>query len=139
MPRTRRSDPNGEGSRRVGRGKGFSYHDVDGDRVTDGETIERINVLAVPPAWKDVWICADDRGHIQATGIDAAGRTQYLYHEDWRAERDREKFQKVEEFAETLPAARKALDADMELRGLVRERVMACAVRLLDIGMFRRR
>lgn len=84
-----------------------------------------------------MWICADEGGHIQAVGTDAAGRRQYLYHEAWRAQRDRRKFARLPEFAAALPAARRAVCADLELQGLVRERVLACAVRLLDIGMFR--
>jgi DNA topoisomerase IB len=137
MPRTRRSDPAGPGYSRVGRGRGFSYCDEGGETITDEAELERIKALVIPPAWKDVWICADDRGHIQAVGTDAAGRRQYLYHDDWRAQRDREKFKRLPEFAERLVPARKALEKDLELRGLTRERVMACAVRLLDIGMFR--
>ncbi len=137
MPRTRRSDPAGPGYRRIRRGRGFSYCDEGGETISDEAVLERIKALVIPPAWKDVWICADDRGHIQAVGTDAAGRRQYLYHDDWRAHRDREKFKRLPEFAATLPKARKALEADLGLQGLVRERVMACAVRLLDIGMFR--
>ena len=105
--------------------------------VRDDDELERIRALAIPPAWSDVWICTDELGHIQAVGVDAAGRRQYLYHEAWRARRDRAKFQRLPEFAEALGPARKAMAADLELKGLVRERVMACAVRLLDIGMFR--
>jgi DNA topoisomerase I len=137
VPRTRRSDPSGPGYSRIGRGRGFSYCDEGGDAITDEATLERIKALVIPPAWKDVWICADERGHIQAVGTDAAGRRQYLYHDDWRAQRDRAKFQRLPEFAAKLPKARRALEADLGLRGLVRERVLACAVRLLDIGMFR--
>lgn len=84
-----------------------------------------------------MWICDDELGHIQAVGTDAAGRRQYLYHEAWRARRDREKFARLPEFAKALIPAREALAADLKLKGLVRERVMACAVRLLDIGTFR--
>jgi DNA topoisomerase-1 len=84
-----------------------------------------------------VWICPDERGHIQAVGVDAAGRRQYLYHEAWRAQRDRAKFRRLPEFAKALIPARKALAADLALKGLVRERVMACGIRLLDIGLFR--
>ncbi len=137
MPRTRRSDPSGPGFSRVRRGRGFSYCDEGGDAITDEAVLERIKALVIPPAWKNVWICADDRGHIQAVGTDDAGRRQYLYHDDWRAHRDRAKFKRLPEFAAKLPNARKALEADLALEGLVRERVMACAVRLLDIGMFR--
>ena len=137
MPRTRRSDPSSPGYGRVGRGKGFSYCDEGGDTITDEAQLERIKALVIPPAWKDVWICADERGHIQAVGTDDAGRRQYLYHDDFRAQRDREKFKRLPEFAKRLGPAREALEKDLALRGLTRERVMACAVRLLDIGLFR--
>ena len=135
--RTRRADPSGPGYARVRRGRGFSYCDDAGDAITDESELERIRGLVIPPAWKDVWICADERGHIQAVGTDARGRRQYLYHEDWRAQRDRAKFKRLPDFAAAIAKARKALEADLALRGLVRERVMACSVRLLDIGMFR--
>jgi DNA topoisomerase I len=137
LPRTRKSDPSGPGYSRVRRGKGFSYRDEGGESISDEATIERIKALVIPPAWKDVWICADERGHIQAVGTDDAGRRQYLYHDDWRAQRDREKFKRLPEFARRLGPAREALEKDLALRGLTRERVMACAVRLLDIGLFR--
>jgi DNA topoisomerase IB len=136
MPRLRRSDPNDPGIERIRRGKGFSYHNGRGTIRNEPE-LERIRALAIPPAWTDVWISPDELGHIQAVGTDAAGRRQYLYHEQWRRNRDREKFKRLVRFAESLPAARDALFADLKLRGLVRERVMACAVRLLDIGTFR--
>ena len=100
--------------------------------------IERIKELAIPPAWKDVWICPHPNGHIQATGIDDAGRKQYLYHPHWREHRDREKFEEMERFAKALPAMRERTEADdLAARGLVRERVLACSVRLLDLGFFR--
>ena len=137
MPRTRRSDPSGPGYSRVRRGRGFSYCDEAGDTITDDAELDRIKALVVPPAWKDVWICADERGHIQAVGTDAAGRRQYIYHDDWRAQRDRAKFQRLPEFAKRLGPVRDALEKDLALRGLTRERVMACAIRLLDIGLFR--
>jgi len=137
MARTRRSDPSGPGYARIRRGKGFSYHDEAGDTISDDAVLSRIRELVIPPAWTDVWICDDERGHIQAVGIDAAGRRQYLYHDDWRAQRDRAKFKRLPEFAKALQPVRQALDADLKLKGLVRERVMACAVRLLDIGLFR--
>jgi DNA topoisomerase IB len=121
----------------VRRGRGFSYHDAAGDAIRDAAVLDRIRALAIPPAWTDVWICADELGHIQAVGTDAAGRRQYLYHEAWRARRDREKFRRLPEFARALAPAREALAADLKLKGLVRERVLACAVRLLDIGLFR--
>ena len=94
--------------------------------------------MAIPPAWQDVWICPYPRGHIQATGIDAAGRKQYLYHEEWRRRRDQEKFDEMIDFARALPALREHVAADLAAGdGLTRERVLACAVRLLDRGFFR--
>ena len=117
MPRTRRSDPSGPGYARKGRGRGFTYCDEGGDTITDEAALERIKALVIPPAWKDVWICADERGHIQAVGTDSAGRRQYLYHDDWRAQRDRAKFKRLPEFAAKLPSARKALEADLALAG----------------------
>ena len=137
MPRTRRVDCSGPGLRRVRRGKGFSLHEEDGTRIEDTEVIERIAGLAIPPAWEDVWICSDPRGHIQATGVDAAGRKQYRYHDDWRANRDRQKFDEMLEFARRLPRMRERIDEGLRLRGLVLERVSALAVALLDRGLFR--
>ncbi len=99
--------------------------------------MERLRTLAIPPAWTDVWICADPLGHLQATGIDAAGRKQYLYHPRWRERRDREKFEKMVRFGRLLPTLRKHLARDLEGEELSRERVLACAARLLDVGMFR--
>lgn len=137
MPRTRRSDCSGPGIARRPRGRGFSYHDADGRRVSDAATIDRIRALAIPPAWRDVWICADPRGHIQATGIDAAGRKQYRYHDDWRASRDQAKFEAMVAFARALPALRRRVARDLASDGLGEARVLACAVRLLDVGLFR--
>src|SRR5436190_7575606 len=137
MPRLRRIDCSAPGIRRIRRGRGFSYRDYDGEPIEDPATLERIRSLAIPPAWEEVWICSDDRGHLQATGIDAAGRKQYRYHDAWRERRDQLKFDRMLDFAHRLPALRDRLDADLERRGLVRERVLACAVRLLDLGFFR--
>ena len=137
MARLRRVDCSSSGIRRVGRGRGFSYEEVDGATITDREVIDRINELAIPPAWKEVWICPHPNGHIQATGIDAAGRKQYLYHPYWREARDREKFGEMERFAKSLPKMRELTKADLSRRGLARERVLACAVQLLDLGFFR--
>jgi DNA topoisomerase I len=121
----------------VRRGRGFGYVDVDGKRVSDERTLERIRALAIPPAWQDVWICVDPRGHLQATGIDAAKRKQYLYHEAWRAQRDREKFRRMVQFAEALPRLRRRLTEGLAGDELDEVRVLACAVRLLDVGLFR--
>ena len=119
-------------------GKGFTYLDADGERVTDPEDLERIAELGIPPAWKDVWICPDSRGHLQATGIDAAGRKQYLYHPQWRTRRDSEKFDEMLRFAAALPKLREHVDEQLTATDeLTRERVLACAVRLLDRGFFR--
>jgi DNA topoisomerase I len=113
MPRLRRSTCASPGLTRRRAGSGFVYLGLDGERVDDG-TLDRIRSLAIPPAWQDVWVCPDANGHLQATGTDAAGRRQYLYHPRWRAHRDR-------------------LEGDC----LTRERVLACAIRLLDRGLFR--
>ena len=138
MARLKRADCSGPGITRVRRGRGFSYVDGDtGERITDDETLERIGELVIPPAWRDVWICPFPNGHIQATGFDDAGRKQYLYHERWREHRDREKFEKVLDLAEELPRVRRRLKKDLKLRGLQRERVLACSIRLLDLGFFR--
>jgi DNA topoisomerase IB len=120
--------------RRVGRG--FAYYDVDGSLIRD-ERLDRIRALAIPPAWRDVWICPWPNGHIQAVGTDAAGRRQYRYHDAWRARRDAEKHQRVLEIARGLPDIRDAVVAALQGEGLTRQRVLACAVRLLDLGAFR--
>ena len=136
--RLRRSDCSGPGLTRVRRGRGFSYADADGERVADPETLLRINELAIPPAWEQVWICRDPLGHLQATGVDAAGRKQYLYHPRWRERRDREKFDHMVEFAHALPALRRRVLRTLRSEdGVEEERVLAGAVRLLDVGLFR--
>jgi DNA topoisomerase IB len=127
---------NGPGYRRRRAGRGFSYTDTDGTPIKD-ERLDRIRGLAIPPAWTDVWICPWPNGHIQATGVDAAGRRQYRYHDQWRARRDAEKHQRVLEIAHQLPDVRDAVVAAIRTRGLNRERVLATAVRLLDLGAFR--
>jgi DNA topoisomerase IB len=137
MPRLRRSDCSSPGITRIRAGKGFFYRDAGGEKVTDEATLERMEALVIPPAWKDVWISPHHNGHLQATGVDTAGRRQYLYHEAWRAQRDREKFDRMLEFAATLPRLRATLLEHLRLDGLPRERALACAVRLLDLGFFR--
>ena len=137
MPRLKRVDCSGPGLTRRRRGKGFEYLDADGNRVQDVGTLQRIKDLGIPPAWTNVWICPCDNGHLQAVGTDAAGRKQYLYHEAWRTRRDAEKFDKMIEFASSLPKIRHVTDQDLDQEGLPRERVLACAVRLLDRGFFR--
>ena len=137
MARLRRSDPLEPGITRRGRGRGFEYFDDDGVRVTDPEVLERISELVIPPAWREVWICPYPMGHIQAVGIDAAGRKQYRYHDKWRERRDREKFDSMLDFARALPRLRAAVSEDLDGGGMGRDRVLAAAVRLLDRGFFR--
>src|SRR5947209_11728503 len=137
MPRLRRSDCSGPGLHRVKRGRGFAYVDEDGQRIGDPETLARVRELVIPPAWRDVWICADPLGHLQATGIDAAGRKQYLYHQRWRERRDQEKFERMMRFAQCLPELRERVAAALVADEVTRERVLAGAVRLLDVGLFR--
>lgn len=137
MPRLRRVDCSSAGITRRKAGRGFAYFAYGGRRVTDKEVLERIAALAIPPAWTDVWICPHPNGHIQATGVDAAGRRQYRYHDEWRTRRDREKFDRMLDFARALPAIRAHVLSQLAGDGLTRERVLACAVRLLDLGFFR--
>jgi DNA topoisomerase-1 len=137
MPRLRRADCSDQGLTRRRRGRGFEYLDVDGRRLRDEESLARIRELAIPPAWTDVWICHDPLGHLQATGIDAAGRKQYLYHPDWRSRRDRAKFDEMLDFAASLPALRRRARRDLRGDELTHDRVLACALVLLDLGFFR--
>src|SRR3954464_14427478 len=137
LARLRRSDVCAPGITRRRRSKGFEYLDEDGNRVKDPEVVSRIGELVVPPAWDEVWICPYPGGHIQATGIDQRGRKQYLYHQRWRERRDQEKFDDMVEFAKALPRLRKRVDAALPGNSLSREQVLACAVRLLDVGLFR--
>jgi DNA topoisomerase-1 len=125
------------GIRRRRRGKGFSYVDDGGARVTDPEALARIRALAIPPAWTDVWICLDPTGHVQATGRDAKNRKQYLYHRRWREYRDAAKFHELVEFGATLPDVRKRVDDDMRSPRLDADRVVATVVRLLDETLVR--
>lgn len=137
MARLRRVDCSTPGITRRRRGRGFEYLDEDGHRVEDAEIVDRIRELAIPPAWEDVWICPYPMGHIQATGIDAAGRKQYRYHDRWRERRDREKFDQMIAFAGALPRMRRRASRDLRRPGLPREKVLGCAARLLDRGFFR--
>jgi DNA topoisomerase I len=138
VPRLRRVDCSGPGISRRGRGRGFEYLDADGERVEDAGVIARIRALGIPPAWRDVWICPDPLGHLQATGTDAAGRKQYRYHDEWRRRQDLAKFEDMVEFAHALPALRERVEADLAASdGPDRDRVLATAVRLLDRGFFR--
>ena len=110
----------------------FGYRRVGGARVGDEATLERIRSLAIPPAWTDVWICADERGHLQATGRDARGRKQYRYHSAWRETREADKFGQLTDFAKALPGIRRRVRADIALEGLPRRKVLAAIVRLLE-------
>ena len=125
------------GIRRRRAGRGFSYLGPDGERVRDPDVLERIRALAIPPAWEDVWICPLPTGHLQAVGVDARGRRQYRYHDAWRTRRDREKFDHMLLFAAALPDLRRHSLAALGTDGLTRARVLAAAVRLLDLGFFR--
>ena len=133
----RRSDLSAPGYTRRRYGKGFRYLDADGAALDDPETVDRIKALVIPPAWRDVWISPDPRGHIQAVGTDAAGRRQYRYHDAWRERRDRAKHDRVLDVARRLPRLRATVDRHITGRGLGRERVLATGVRLLELGLFR--
>lgn len=137
MPRLRTVYPSTRGGTRRRAGTGWTFFDKDGVRITDAEEVQRLKSLAIPPAWKDVWICPWPNGHIQAVGTDDAGRRQYQYHPDWRVKRDKLKFDRVLRAAEQLPAARRAIKRDLGLEGMPLERADAVAVRLLDLGYFR--
>jgi DNA topoisomerase IB len=137
MARLRRVDCSGPGIVRRRRGRGFEFLDPDGNPVTDPEDIERIAELAIPPAWRDVWICPAANGHLQATGVDARGRKQYLYHRKWRERRDQQKFDEMVDFARALPGMRRRVAKHLADPGLTRRRVLACSVRMLDRGFFR--
>ena len=126
MPRLKRVNCSAPGIGRRRRGRGFEYLDADGAKVDDPEDLQRIAELRIPPAWRDVWICPDPYGHLQATGIDAAGRKQYLYHERWRLRRDREKFADMIDFARALPLMRRRVDRALRAEDMTRERVLAC-------------
>src|ERR1700736_611847 len=137
MPRLRRSNCASPGIARRRRGRGVEYIDPEGERVDDPEVLERIAELAIPPAWREVWICTGPRGDLQATGIDAAGRKQYRYHDRWRAHRDRLKFDSMTSFGRALPRLRRRVARDLRGEELTPARVTACVVRLLDLGFFR--
>src|SRR4051795_518551 len=134
MARLKRADCTGPGLTRRKRGKGFEYLDGDGRRISEPEVLERIGELRIPPAWQEVWICPYPMGHIQATGVDAAGRKQYLYHQRWRELQDDKKFDSMVAFAQALPDMRERVEADLAGDGLTKQRVLAAAVRLLDRG-----
>jgi DNA topoisomerase-1 len=125
------------GIRRVRTPKGFRYVAPDGSRITDEETISRIQKLAIPPAYENVWICPDPNGHLQAVGRDARGRKQYRYHKRWREIRDDSKYARMLVFGCALPRIRQRVEQDLALKGLTRERVLAAIVRLLETTLAR--
>jgi DNA topoisomerase-1 len=116
---------------------GFKYYRADGRLIRNRAELKRIARLAIPPAWKDVWICPDPRGHLQATGRDARGRKQYRYHSEWRQTRDDTKYERLPAFAAALPAIRARTAADLARPGLPREKVLATVVRLLEKSLIR--
>ena len=134
LRRTRPSDP---GITRIRRGRGFEYRDPEGGRLRDEDALDRIRALAIPPAWRDVWICARANGHLQAVGIDDAGRTQYLYHADWSRRAAARKFDRALDLAGRMPAVRRGVTRDLRGEGASRERVLAGAFRLLDTALLR--
>jgi DNA topoisomerase-1 len=127
----------GRGIRREMGPLGFRYIGSDGKVIRKAATLKRIRALVIPPAWTDVWICTDPRGHVQATGRDARGRKQYRYHQRWRESRDETKFHRMQAFAAALPAIRRKTTADLAKRGLCREKVLASIVRLLERTLIR--
>jgi len=118
-------------------GKGFSYRDRDGQPIRDARTLDRIRALAIPPAWTEVWICPRANGHIQATGRDLKGRKQYRYHPDWTRHAANAKFDRLAAFARKLPKPRERVEQDLSRRGPCRDKVLATAVRLLEITLIR--
>lgn len=118
-------------------GKGFTYLDMEGKHIKAGPARERIEALAIPPAWEAVWICADENGHIQATGRDAKGRKQYIYHRRWQELRNQNKYSRLIQFGRTLPEIRARVNQDLRKHGVARERVLAVIVRLLQESMIR--
>jgi DNA topoisomerase I len=137
MTRLRNVDCSSPGITRRRSGRGFVYLDQHGERLVDPAQLARIRALVIPPAWQRVWICTAPNGHIQATGFDAKGRRQYLYHEVWRINRDRDKFDHMIGFASSLPRFRKVVGRHLESEALGRDQVLGCAAHLLDIGFFR--
>jgi DNA topoisomerase I len=125
------------GYRRQRRGPGFRYLDQHGRTIRNPGVLKRIASLAIPPAWTSVWICADERGHLQATGLDARGRKQYRYHPDWRAVRDITKYDRLVQFAAALPRLRRKIQRLLRQPGLPRDKVLAAVIRLLDIAGLR--
>jgi DNA topoisomerase I len=125
------------GLKGVKSGARFRYQGASDRTIADQKVITRIDKLAIPPAWNQVWICRDSRGHIQATGRDARGRKQYIYHPGWRETRDEDKFHRMFEFGRALPKIRTQVDRQLRRQGLDRLKVLAAVIRLLDVGGMR--
>ena len=136
-PGLRHADDTRPGYTRKREKDGFVYFDKAGKRIDDEDDIKRINALAIPPAYEDVWICADPRGHIQATGRDARGRKQYRYHPRWRETRDATKYERMAEFGRALPRIRARVARDLKLPGMPCDKVIAAIVQLLDTTLIR--
>lgn len=117
--------------------KGFAYYDTQGGLIRDAKTLDRIRALAIPPGWTDVWICPRASGHIQATGRDVKGRKQYRYHDGWSRHASESKFERLPDFARALPKLRKRVEVDLNRRGVSRDKVLATAVRLLELTLIR--
>jgi len=135
--RLRHSSDSEPGYTRRKQGRYWAYFDEDGKRITDRDTIDRLNAIALPPAYENAWFCKDENGHLQATGVDARGRKQYRYHDAFRARRDKKKYTGTLEFGAALPKLRKKVAADLRKRSLCREAVLAAVVRLLDTQYLR--
>lgn len=137
VPRLVHADDSLPGVTRRRSGRGWAYFDAEGRRITDRDEIDRLNAIALPPAYRDAWFCPAPNGHILATGIDAKGRKQYRYHPDFRAEREGEKFDRCAAFGRRLPLVRARVEEELASRQLSRERCIASIVRLLDTGAIR--
>ena len=136
MPRLRRSKPGTPGISRRRSGRGFSYYHPDGSLIAGGDR-KRLDALAIPPAWADVWICPFENGHIQAMGVDDAGRSQYIYHPEWRARQDSEKFARAARLGALLPQARRLVSRQLRESASEKTKTLAAAVRLMDLGALR--
>lgn len=136
MPRLRRSKPGTPGISRRRSGRGFSYYHPDGSLIAGGDR-KRLDALAIPPAWSDVWICPFENGHIQAMGVDDAGRSQYIYHPEWRARQDTEKFARAARLGALLPQARSLVSRHLRESASEKSKTLAAAVRLMDLGALR--
>ncbi|UII24771.1 DNA topoisomerase IB [Fulvivirga maritima] len=120
------------GFTRKKRGRGFSYYDCDGKKISDKNIIKRIQSLVIPPMWQDVWICEDESGHLQVTGYDQKGRKQYIYHPKWTEYQQKNKFNRLKEFGFKLPDIRRQLERDIRKKGWPKQKILALIVMMLD-------